>query len=48
MEIQKKIFFLLKKVKYYNFFNEEYNHLESLDFEINFNKENILNSIFKI
>ena len=45
-EFRKNIF-SLKKVKYYNFFNEEYSHLESLDFEINFNKENILNSISK-
>ena len=45
-EFRKNIF-SLKKVKYYNFFNEEYNYLDSLDLEINFNKENILNSISK-
>ena len=39
-EFRKNIF-SLKKVKYYNFFNEEYNYLDSLDLEINFNKENI-------
>ena len=39
--------FSLSNVKYYNFLDENFNNLESLDFEINFNKENILNSISK-
>ena len=40
-------FFSLKNVKYYNFLDESYENLESLEFEINFNKENLLNSISK-
>ena len=45
-EFRKNIF-SLKKVKFYNFVDEQYSNLESLDFEINFNKDNILNSISK-
>ena len=40
-------FFSLKNVKYYNFLDESYENLENLEFEINFNKENLLNSISK-
>ena len=43
----KENIFSLKNVKYYNFLDENFNNLESLDFAINFNKENILNSISK-
>ncbi len=39
--------FSLKNVKYYNFLDEYFNNLENLELEINFNKENILNSISK-
>ena len=35
--------FSLSNVKYYNFLNENFSNLESLDFEINFNKPNICN-----
>ena len=37
--------FLLKGVKYYDFKNEEYKTLNKYDLIINFNKENIVNSI---
>ena len=37
--------FSLTNVKYYNFLDENFNNLESLELQINFNKENILNSI---
>ena len=37
--------FSLTNVKYYNFLDENFNNLESLELKINFNKENILNSI---
>ena len=43
-EFRKNIF-SLNNVKYYNFLDENFNNLESLDLKINFNKENILNSI---
>ena len=39
--------FSLKNVKYYDFKNEEYKNLENYNLKINFNKENILNSISK-
>ena len=39
--------FSLNNVKYYNFLDENFNNLESLELKINFNKENILNSISK-
>ncbi len=39
--------FLLKKVKYYDFKKEEYKNLAKYDLIINFNKENIVNSISK-
>jgi len=39
--------FSLNNVKYYNFLDENFNELESLDLKINFNEENILNSISK-
>ncbi len=39
--------FSLSNVKYYNFLDENFNNLESLELKINFNKENILNSISK-
>ena len=45
-EFRENIFYL-KNVKYYNFLDENFNNLESLELEINFNKENILNSISK-
>ena len=37
--------FSLNNVKYYNFLDENFNDLESLELKINFNKENIINSI---
>ena len=37
--------FSLKNVKYYDFQNEEYKSLEKFNLSINFNKENIINSI---
>ena len=43
-EFRRKYFFL-NNVKYYNFLDENFNNLESLELKINFNKENILNSI---
>ncbi len=39
--------FLLENVKFYNFENENYNRLKNFNLQINFNKENILNSISK-
>ncbi len=39
--------FYLTKVKFYNFKNEEYKNLENYKLKINFNEENILNSISK-
>ena len=39
--------FLLNKVKFYNFANEEYNDIENYNLFINFNKENLINSISK-
>ena len=43
----KKNIFILDNVKYYNFKNDEYKNLENYNLIINFNKENILNSISK-
>ncbi len=43
----KENIFSLKNVKYYNFLDENFNNLESLELKINFNKENILNSVSK-
>ena len=37
--------FSLNNVKYYNFLDENFNNLENLELKVNFNKENILNSI---
>tara|TARA_A100001011_G_scaffold384423_1_gene457019 strand:+ start:526 stop:1605 length:1080 start_codon:yes stop_codon:yes gene_type:complete len=45
-EFRKNIFFL-KNVNYYNFLDENFNNLENLELKINFNKENILNSLSK-
>ncbi len=45
-EFKKNIFFL-QNVQYYNFLDENFDNLENLEFKINFNKENILNSISK-
>ncbi len=45
-EFKKNIFFL-KNVKFYNFKNEDYKNLEKFNLEINFDKENILDSISK-
>ena len=39
--------FSLKNVKYYNLKNEDYKNLDNFNLEINFNKENILNSVSK-
>ena len=39
--------FSLKNVKYYNLKNEEYKNLDIFNLEINFDKENILNSVSK-
>ena len=39
--------FLLKNVRFYDFNNEEYKNLKDFNLIINFNKENILNSISK-
>ena len=39
--------FLLNNVKYYNFKKEEYKDLDSYNLSINFNKENLINSISK-
>ena len=39
--------FLLNKVKYYNFKKEEYKNLDNYSLKINFNKENLINSISK-
>ena len=39
--------FLLNNVKYYDLKNEEYNDLQNYNLIINFNKENIINSISK-
>jgi len=40
-------FFLLHKVKYYNFENEDYKSLSNYKLKINFNKDNIVNSLSK-
>ncbi len=40
-------FFNLKKVRFYNFQNEENKNLDYYNLEINFNKDNIINSISK-
>ena len=40
-------FFLLKKVKFFDFINEEYTNLKDYNLNINFNKENLINSISK-
>ena len=45
-EFDKNIFYL-KKVKYYDFNKEEFKDITNYDLNINFNKENILNSISK-
>ena len=45
-EFKNNIFFL-NNVKYYDFKNEEYKNLENYNLIINFNKENIINSISK-
>ena len=39
--------FLLNEVKYYDFENEDFKNLDDYNLEINFNKDNILNSISK-
>ena len=39
--------FILNNVKYYDFKNEEYKNLNNYSLSINFNKENILNSVSK-
>ena len=39
--------FILKDVKYYDFKNEDYKKMDNLNLLINFNKENIINSISK-
>ena len=39
--------FILNNVKFYNFKNEEYLSLENYNLIINFNKENLINSISK-
>ena len=43
--IFKKNIFSLKDVKFYDFNNENYKNLKNYDLVINFNKENLLNSI---
>ena len=43
----KENIFSLKNVKFYNFLDENFNKSENLELKINFNKENILNSISK-
>ena len=43
----KNNFFLLDNVKYYNFENEDYKSLDNYKLNINFNKDNIINSISK-
>ena len=43
----KENLFLLKNVKYYNFINEDSKNLDNYNLIINFNKENIINSISK-
>ena len=43
----KENLFILNNVKYYDFKNEEYNSLDNYNLIINFNKENIVNSISK-
>ncbi len=45
--IFKKNNFLLEDVKFYNFFNEEFKNLEYFNLKINFDKDNIINSISK-
>ena len=42
-----KNIFLLSNVKFYNFLNEEYKSLKNFNLIINFNKENLINSISK-
>ena len=39
--------FILNGVKYYNFKNDEYKKIENLNLAVNFNKDNIINSISK-
>jgi len=39
--------FSLRNVKYYNFEKEEYKNLDNYDLLINFNKDNLINSISK-
>ncbi len=39
--------FLLSDVKFYDFNNEEFNNLKNYDLRINFNKNNLINSISK-
>ena len=43
----KNNFFLLDNVKYYNFENDDYKSLDNYKLNINFNKDNIINSISK-
>ncbi len=43
----KENIFLLKDVKYYNFKKEEFKNLDDYGLSINFNKENLINSISK-
>ncbi len=43
----KENLFSLKKVNYYNFYDEEYKKMNNFDLVINFNKENIISSISK-
>ena len=43
----KQNIFKLRNVKYYDFKFEEYKHLDNHNFNINFNKDNIINSISK-
>ena len=45
-EFNKNIF-ALNNVKYYDFKKEEYNNLENYNLIINFNKDNLINSISK-
>ena len=40
-------YFLLNDVKFYDFKNEEYKNLKNYNLKINFNKENIINSVSK-
>ena len=43
----KKNIFSLKKVRFYDFLDDNYKNLDILELKINFNKDNILNSISK-